>query len=205
MNGMPARLEAVIDVLESGGSGNTGPGLRMLDGSDGAARLVFTSSGKRRRVGLLPRWLAVVRVQPPPGHVTRAAWVLDGRTTRWRSGRWRSGLPPGELHRGVTGLDSEATPMLWFHARGGEDGQCSLTAAGVFQVAGIVDAAQLRITRRRLRKHIRLRMTVDTQMWGLSAMPVGKEDTAAAPGPRLTIAASGVPRPLEPEAINQWL
>jgi hypothetical protein len=163
----------------------------MLDGSDGAARLVSTSGGKRRRIALLPRWLAVVRVQPPLGRAARVVWVLDGRTTRWRAG-----LPPGELHRGVTGLDSEATPMLWFHARGGEDEQYGFTAAGVFQAAGIVDAAQLHVTRRRLGKQVRLHMTVDTQMWGLSAIPARSGDTAAAHGPRLTITACGVPRPL---------
>jgi hypothetical protein len=200
VSGMPTRLEALIDVLDGRRNGNTQTDLGMLDGSDGAARLVFRSSGKRRRIALLSRWLAIVRGQPPLGRAATAVLVLDGRTTRWSAG-----MPPGELHRGVTGLDSETTPVLWFHALGDEDAHSGFTAAGVFQAAGIVDAAQLRVARRRLGKQVRLRMTIDTQMWGLSARPAESEDTADLHGPRLTITASGIPRPLEPEAIRRWL
>ena len=199
MSGMLAGFHAVIDTLDSAGAGDTRAGLRMLDGSDGAARLVFRSGGHRHRIALLQRWLAIVRVQPP-WRATRVLWVLDGRTTRW-SHR----MPPGELHRGVTGLDSETAPVLWFHAGGGEDGPGGFSAAGVFGAAGIVDAAQLRVARRRMRNQVRLCMTVDTQMWGLSARSAGSEDSATAPGPRLTITASGVLRPLELEAVRRWL
>jgi hypothetical protein len=200
MSGMSARFDALIDTLDSPGYGETRTGLWMLDGSDGAARLVFKSSGKRRRIGLLLRWLAIARVQPPPGCAARVVWVLDGRTARWLAG-----VPPGELHRGMTGLDSEAAPILWFHARGGENGHRGFTAAGVFEAAGIVDAARLRVARRRLSKQVRLCMTVDPQMWALSARPAGNWDIADPPGPKLTITASGVPRPLEPEAVGRWL
>ena len=81
MSGMPARFDALIDTLDSPGNGNTWTRLRMLDGSDGAARLVFKSSGKRRRIALLPRRLAIVRVQPPLERAARVVWVPDGRTT----------------------------------------------------------------------------------------------------------------------------
>jgi hypothetical protein len=201
MSGMPARLDALIDVLDSSGDASTRTALRMLDGSDGPARLVFKSSGKRRRVARLSCWLAIVRLQPPLGSAARVVWVLDGRTARWSAG-----MPPGEMHRGITGLDSEATPVLWFHARSSEGGPRRCTAAGVLQAAGIVEGAHLRMARSRMRQQARLRMTVETQMWGLSSAGPGRNgDTAATSGPRLTITASGVPRPLDSEAVRRWL
>ena len=47
MSGRPARLDALIDVLDRLGDVSTRTALRMHDGSDGPARLVFTSSGSR--------------------------------------------------------------------------------------------------------------------------------------------------------------
>lgn len=200
MSGMSPGLHATIDTLGRAAGGDPRTGLRMLDGSDGAARLVFQSGSKRRRTAVLDRWLAIIRVQPPPGSATRVIWVLDGRTTRWSGG-----LPPGDLHRGVTGLDSETTPILWFRAGRGKDGPRGFTAAGVFGAAGIVDAAQVHVARGRLRKQVRLRTALNTEMWDLSASSARSERSAAASGPRLTISASGVVRPLELDVIRGWL
>jgi hypothetical protein len=46
MSGGLARLDALIDILDRSEDATTRTALRMLDGSDGPARLVFTSSGK---------------------------------------------------------------------------------------------------------------------------------------------------------------
>jgi len=46
-------------------------------------------------------------------------------------------------------------------------------------------------------------MSIDIGMWGLSADPA--ECGRTTPGGRLTIKASGVLRPLEPQAIAPWL
>jgi hypothetical protein len=178
----------------------TRSGLAMLDGTDSAARLRFTSSGRRRRTAVLDRWLAVVRVCPAAGRAARMVWVLDARTTRWSGGS-----PPGDLHRGMTGLDAEAAPMLWFRADDGAEQRRGFTAAGVFGAAGIVDAARVRVTGRRIGKHVRLRMTIDTRMWGLSASPGEGDVITAAAGPALSIRASGVLRPLEFAAVRRWL
>ena len=95
--------------------------------------------------------------------------------------------------------------MPWFHARSSEGGPGRFAAPGVFQAAGIVDGALLRVTRTRLRQRAWLRMAVNTRMWGLSARPGREGDAAAPPGQRLTITASGVPRPLDTEAMRRWL
>jgi hypothetical protein len=42
MSDRPARLDSLIDVLDSSGDATTRTALRMLDGSDGPARSVFT-------------------------------------------------------------------------------------------------------------------------------------------------------------------
>jgi len=46
-------------------------------------------------------------------------------------------------------------------------------------------------------------MSIDTGMWGLSADPAECGHTT--PGGHLRIKASGVLRPLEPQAIAPWL
>jgi hypothetical protein len=126
-------MGTVCTAAENGGARS---GLAMLDGTDSAARLVFTSSGRRRRTAVLDRWLAVVRICP---------------------------------------------------------------------AAGIVDAARVRVTGRRIGKHARLRTTIDTRMWGLSATPGEGDGIAAAAGPKLSIMASAVLRPLEFAAVSRWL
>lgn len=65
MSGTSAGFHAMIDILGRAGGGDTRAGLRMLDGSDGAARLEFKSGSKRRRTAVLHRWIAIVRVQAP--------------------------------------------------------------------------------------------------------------------------------------------
>jgi hypothetical protein len=78
--------------------------------------------------GLLYRWLAAVRAGAQLGAATRVTWGLDGRTTRWPGG-----LSPGDLYRGVTGLDSEVAPILWSRADSGEDGRRGFMATGVLR------------------------------------------------------------------------
>jgi hypothetical protein len=63
-------------------------------------------------------------------------------------------------------------------------------------------AARVRVTARRTRRQTRLRMRIDTRMWGLSARPACRE---IAPGAVLTITAFSALRPLKPQAIGQWL
>lgn len=201
MNGLPASLHAVIDTPDcSGGGDDRRPGLRMLDGSDGPARLMFESASRQRHTALLDRWLAIVRVQPTAACGARVVWVLDARTIRWSGG-----LPPSELHRGMTGLNSEETPILWFRADSGVDTRRGFTAPGVFEAAGIVDAARVRVAARRLRRQVRLRVSIDPEMWGLSASAPSPEDAAIGSVPRLTITASGALRPLELPVVRQWL
>lgn len=65
-------------------------------------------------------------------------------------------------------------PVLWLRARSSEGGPRRFAAPGVFQAAGIVDGALLRVTKSRLRQRAWLRMTVNTRMWGRSAGP-GRE------------------------------
>jgi hypothetical protein len=128
-------------------------------------------------------------------------WLLDASTVRWPGG-----LPPGALYRGVTGLNAEETPILWFRA-GDDDhgGRRGFTASGVLGAAGIKDAARVHVATRRLRRQIRLRMAVNPQMWGRSACLAGSADLGAEPGPQLTITAAGTLRPLESEAIRTWM
>lgn len=106
MISMPAGFPAAQGALNAPG-GSTRTGLAMLDGTDGAARLVFTGRGTRRRTAALDEWLAIIRVQPPLGRGVQLLWVLDARSTRW------SGGPPPD------GLLGPATdPVLWFRAGG---------------------------------------------------------------------------------------
>ncbi len=199
MSGMPARLDALVDVLKSSEDASSRTCLRMLERGDGPARLVFKSSGKRRRATRLSRWLAIVCLQPPLGRAASVAWVPDGRITCWAAG-----MPPGELQRGMTRLDPGATGAVV--ARSQQRGWAAPFAApSVFQAAGIVDGALLRVTKSRLRQRAWLRMTVNTRTWGRSAGPGREGDAPAPPGPRRTITASGAPRPLDTEAMRRWL
>jgi hypothetical protein len=181
MSGMPARLDALVDVLESSEDASSRTCLRMLERGVGPARLVFKSSGKRRRATRLSRWLAIVCLQPPLGRAASVAWVPDGRITCWAAG-----MPPGELHRGATGLDPGATGAVVARSQQ-RGGPRRFAAPGVFQAAGIVDGALLRVTRGRLRQRAWLRMTVNTRMWGRSA------------GAR---ARGGCPRPSRPATYD---
>jgi hypothetical protein len=184
-------------------AGNTrGPAsLQMLDGTNGAARLVFESGG-RRHAARLNRWIAIIRLERSAVRAARIVWLLDVRTVRWSGG-----LPPGALYRGATGLNAEETPILWFRAGdgGGHDGRRGFTASGVLGAAGIIDAARVHVATRRLSRQIRLRMVVNPQLWGLAACLAGSADVSAEPGPQLTITADGTLRPLEPEAIRIWM
>jgi hypothetical protein len=183
----------------SGRTRNAGGPLQMLDGTDGAARLVF-ESGSGRHAARLDRWVALIRLQPSAARAARVVWLLDARTVRWSGG-----LPPGDLYRGVTGLNSEETPILWFRAGDGDGGQRAFTASGVFGAAGITDAARVRVAGRRMRRQVRLQISVNPQMWGLSACLGASADTCAGPSPELTITAAGALRTVESEAIRTWM
>ena len=198
MNGLPAGFRSLIDTPQCAQGGDRQSRLQMLDGSDGPARLVFTCGLSWRHVARLDRWLAIVRPQPTAGTGFRMIWLLDASTVRWSGG-----MAPGELYRGVTGLASEVAPILWFRAGSGDDRRRGFTASGVFGAAGIVDAAQVRVATRRIRRQARLRMSIDTGMWGLSTGLAARNDTA--PAGYLAITASGVLRPLELQVIGQWL
>jgi len=192
---------AVATAERSGPAGGWAP-FQMLDGTDGAARLVFESISGRRHAASLDRWIAIIRLQRSAVRAARVVWLLDARTVRWSGGQ-----PPGDLYRDATGLNTEETPILWFRAADGDDdGGCrAFTASGVFGAAGIMDAARVRVTPRRMRRQVRLRMAVDSQMWGLSAGPAACAGTWAGPGPVLRIVAAGTPRMLESEAIKSWM
>jgi len=195
MNGWPPGFRTLLDAPSCAPGGERQRGPLMLDGGDGPARLAFESATGWRHNARLDRWLAIVWDQPPPG-VSRIIWLLDARTIRWSGGR-----APRELHRGTTGL-AEESPTLWLRAGGGADGRRGFTASGVFGAAGIVDAARVRVAARRIRMQTRLRMTIDTRMWGLSSRAACCDIVR---GPALTITASGPLRPIEPQAIKQWL
>jgi len=193
VSGLPAILGA------SGRAGNAGrwAALQMLDGTNGAARLVFDSGDGRRYKAKLSRWIFISRPQRSAARAVRFVWLLDARTVRWSGG-----LPPGDLHRGVTGLDSEEAPILWFRG-GGDNGLHVLTASGVFGAAGIIDSAQVSVTARRIRRHCRLRMMVNPQMWGLTSCPGTAPYTRL--HPVLTITAAGTPRALDSDTISPWM
>ncbi len=192
-------LAAAVGTAERSGTAGGWAPFQMLDGTDGAARLVFESISGRRHVARLERWIAVIRLQRSAVRAARVVWLLDARTVRWSGG-----LPPSDLYRGATGLNAEETPILWFRAGDGDDdgGLRAFTVSGVFGAAGIMDAARVRVGARRIRREVRLRMAVDPQMWGLSAGPAG---TWTAPGPELRIIAAGIPRPLDSDAIKPWM
>jgi len=191
-------LPAIVGTPGSAGNANRWAALQMLDGTDGAARLVFESTDGRRHAAKLRRWIAIIRLQRSAACQARFVWLLDARTVRWSGG-----LPPGDLYRGATGLNSEETPILWFRDSGDDDGEGrAFTASGVFGAAGIIDSARVGVTARRIRRQVRLAMTIDPQMWGLSTCRAG---TWTARGPQLRIIAAGTPRPLESEAISPWM
>lgn len=177
---------------------NAAPGaLRMIDGGAGLVKLRFESSSGRHGSARLDRWLAIIRLQPAAGC---ALWMLDARTARWSGGS-----PPGELHRGMTGLNSEETPILWFRAGSGPAAHFYSGTPGVFGAAGIVDGARVRVSVGWWRRLIRLRMTIDTDIWGLSGRPAMPDRRIWDPVPQLTITASGIPRPLRLMTVSRWL
>ena len=103
----------------------------------------------------------------------------------------------------MTGLNSEEVPILWFRGSGDQNGQRAFTASGVFGAAGITDGARVSVTARRIRRHIRLRLMINPQMWGLSGC-LGKAPYTR-PHPALTIMAAGTPRLLDPDAVSSWV
>jgi hypothetical protein len=113
MNSMSAGFYAAVSRLGQTGQERTWTSLGMLDGSDGPARIVFKSEDRSQRCAVVPRWLAIVRVDHRIRHATSVIWLLDGSTVEWAGG-----TPPAQLRHGTTGLDSETNPVLWFHARG---------------------------------------------------------------------------------------
>lgn len=199
MSGMPARLDALVDVLESSEDASSRTCLRMLERGDGPARLVFKSSGKRRRATRLSRWLAIVCLQPPLERAASVAWVPDGRITCWAAG-----MPPGELHREVTGLDPGATGAVV--ARSQQRGW-----AAPFCGAGRVPSSRNR-ARRAAACHEKQAAPAGLAAHDCEHADVGPVRRARArrgcprpPGPRRTITASGAPRPLDTEAMRRWL
>jgi len=191
-------LPAIVGAPGRAGNAERWAALQMLDGTNGAARLEFHSGDGRRYKAKLDRWITIIRPQRSAARAARFVWLLDARTVRWSGG-----TPPDDLRRGVIGLNSEETPILWFRDCGDDDGQRAFTATGVFGAAGIIDSARVRVTARRIRRHVRLRMTINPQMWGLSGC-LGTEPLIW-PHPVLTITAAGTPRPLESEAISPWM
>lgn len=102
MNGLPGGFGTLLETSgrAQGSDRQTSP--RILDSSNGPARLVFESAAGWRHTARINRWLAIVRIQPPAGRAARVIWLLDASTVRWSGG-----LSPGELYRVVTGLDPE--------------------------------------------------------------------------------------------------
>jgi hypothetical protein len=195
-------LAAAVATAERSGTVRGWAPFQMLDGTDGAARLVFQSISGRRHAASLDRWIAVIRLQRSAVRAARVVWLLDARTVRWSGGQL-----PGDLYWGAAGLNTKETPILWFRAADGDDdgGRRAFTASGVFGAAGIMDAARVRVTPRWMRRQVRLRMAVDPQMWDLSVDPTAYADAWAGRGPVLRIIAAGIPRPLESEAIEPWM
>lgn len=198
MISMPEGFAAALGTLATAG-GSTRTGLAMLDGTDGAARLVF-GRGARRRTAALGEWLAIIRVQPSLERGPRMLWVLDTRTIRWPGTAPLAG--PG---RAMTGLGAAVDPMLWFRAAGGAARRRGLTLSGVFRAGGIVDAARVRVTAPSMRDQVRLRLAVDPQMWGLPSPAWGGGRLGPGAAARLTITATGDLRPLEFAALRRWL
>lgn len=71
--------------------------------------------------------------------------------------------------------------------------------------AGIVNGARVRVSVGWWRRLIRLRMTIDTDIWGLSGRPAMPDRRIWEPVPQLTITASGIPRPLRLMTVSRWL
>jgi hypothetical protein len=200
MSAMSAGFDAVIDALGGARGEVARARFLMLDGSDGPARLTFTSRRWRHRTARADRWLAVIRAQAPSESADLVVWVLDGRTIRWAGGR-----PVDDSDLAMTGPDGEPAPILWFRASGCVPARRGLTASGVLGAAGIVDAARLRLTRRGMNRKVRLRMVVDPRMWDLPAGSAAGQTIASRWACRLKITMSGDLRPLELEAVRRWL
>src|SRR5271166_5245469 len=180
MDSILTGLAAAVGTADRSGTAGGWAPFQMLDGTDGAARLEFESMSGRRHPARLDRWLAVIRLQRSAVRAARVVWLLDARTVRWSGGQ-----PPRDLYQGVTGLNAEETPILWFRAGDGDDdgGHRAFTVSGVFGAAGIIDAARVRVAARRMRRKVRLRMAVDPQMWGLSTSPAAPAGIWGGPGP----------------------
>jgi hypothetical protein len=189
MTATSAGFAAVVDALGSGRSAECNAALGMLGGRGRDARLEFSSGRGRARTARIHRWLALLRLDPPAGCATTLVWGLDAR-----SAHWSGGFRPGDLHRGRTGFDTEEHPPLWFRASPGcrRRGR-ALTAPGVLEAAGIVDAAEVSAWFG-LGRRVQLRMTFDTRIWGLSA---GVDHSGSAAQPSMTLKASGVVRPFD--------
>jgi hypothetical protein len=199
MAGLSPGLHEVIDTLSRAGDRRKCSSLRMLDAGNGVARLRFISGYRRREMGAIYSWLAVIRIQSVPAPDTSVLWLLDAR-----SADWARCTPPAILYRGRTGLAGETAPLIWFHASDGQELAHGGTAPGIFGAAGIADAAIIVVTRLRVSRQIRLDLDLDPRMWDLAAAPEGGWADADA-GPRLTISATGFPRPLELSTIRCWL
>ena len=191
-------LPAILGAPGRAGSAERWASLQMLDGTNGAARLEFDSGDGLHYEAKLDRWIAISLPPRFAAPAVRFVWLLDSRTVRWSGG-----LPPGDLHRGVTGLNSEEVPILWFRGSGDQNGHRAFTASGVFGAAGITDGARVSVTARRIRRHIRLRLMINPRMWGLSGCLEKAPYTR--PHPTLTIMAAGTPRLLDPGAVSSWM
>ena len=82
---MPADFSVALGRLATVGGG-TRRGLAMLDGTDGAARLIFTCHGVRCRTAAFDEWLAIVRVNSSLERGVQMLWMLDARATSWPGG-----------------------------------------------------------------------------------------------------------------------
>ena len=198
MINMPEGFAAALGTLATAG-GSARTGLAMLDGSDGAARLVFSGRGARRRTAALGEWLAIIHVLPSLERGPRMLWLLDTRSIQWPGG-----TPWAGPHQTMARLGAAADPMLWFRAGGGVARRRGLTLSGVFRAAGMVDAAQVRVTGPPVRDQVQLRLAIDPQMWELPSPARGGRLGPGAAA-RLTITATGVLRPLEFAALRRWL
>jgi hypothetical protein len=105
MSGKSAGFHDVIGTLDTAAQSSVRTGLAMLDGTSGAARLVFSSSGKRHRTAVLRRCAS-----PDGGCASRSG-------SGWLSIRGCGDCPPAR--RRATGSMPLLSPRLAITASGG--------------------------------------------------------------------------------------
>ena len=184
---MPADFPVSLGSLATVG-GTMRRGLAMLDGTDGAARLIFARHGAHCRTAALDEWLAIVRVDPPLERGVQMLWMLDARTTSWPGGTARGrgsrAVVPRHRRSGPAGQSHPARRTAGRRTRGCRPG------AGHHTLAARSKPVVL---------------AIDTRLRGWPSPPPGEGGPRSAPWPRLAITASGVPRPLDFTASRRWL